>query len=427
MKAGSINGHYNMPGAVAHDHLDDLLAAMRLHFELIGASPGLVTADIDSAFRRIPLNVQHRWAAGVAYLHNGIAYVAFHYAMPFGATSSVFNWHRVGDLILTIARRILHMPLSRYVDDYFGPERPENMEQCSQLFARLVRMFLGESAIAIDKLKSDLSLVVLGILVQPSTAGVTFCLCEKKTEKWLACLEEAIVTGRLNSGRAQKLAGKLMWATQHLFYRVGRAMIKPIFAQKTCTSGIVGPRLLRALMWWRSILRQGVSEDRPWSVYEKTPCRLFLDAASTPARLAGVLFCDGRKLYFDGAPSEHVLQQFVKRNDNQITSLEILAIMVALSTFANELRGRCVVIYTDNKGAEGATSRGSAKSFDHNQLIHEIWSHAFQFRMHLWVERVPSKWNIADCPSRFKYNLMEALNAVWRKPVLAELYLGEPA
>ena len=47
--------------------------------------------------------------------------------------------------------------------------------------------------------------------------------------------------------------------------------------------------------------------------------------------------------------------------------------------------------------------------------------------MHLWVERVPSKWNIADCPSRFKYNLMKALNAEWRKPVLAELYLGEPA
>ena len=31
--------------------------------------------------------------------------------------------------------------------------------------------------------------------------------------------------------------------------------------------------------------------------------------------------------------------------------------------------------------------------------------------MHLWVERVPSKWNISDCPSRFKYNLMEELNA----------------
>ena len=35
--------------------------------------------------------------------------------------------------------------------------------------------------------------------------------------------------------------------------------------------------------------------------------------------------------------------------------------MVALSTFANELRGRCVILYSDNKGAEGATARGSAK------------------------------------------------------------------
>jgi hypothetical protein len=65
-----------MPGSVAHDHLDDLLAAMRLHYELMGDAPGLVTADIDSAFRRIPLNVRHRWAAGVAYSHDGIPYVA---------------------------------------------------------------------------------------------------------------------------------------------------------------------------------------------------------------------------------------------------------------------------------------------------------------------------------------------------------------
>ena len=49
--------------------------------------------------------------------------VAFHYGMPFGATGSVFTWHRVGDLILYIARILLFMALSRYVDAYFGPER----------------------------------------------------------------------------------------------------------------------------------------------------------------------------------------------------------------------------------------------------------------------------------------------------------------
>ena len=36
VKAGSINGHYSMPEAVHHDHLDDLLATMRMHVELIG-------------------------------------------------------------------------------------------------------------------------------------------------------------------------------------------------------------------------------------------------------------------------------------------------------------------------------------------------------------------------------------------------------
>ena len=64
-----------------------------------------------------------RWAAGVAFLLNGIAQIAFHYSMPFGATSSVIAWHRVGDLLLQIARLILHMPAYRYVDDYFCGER----------------------------------------------------------------------------------------------------------------------------------------------------------------------------------------------------------------------------------------------------------------------------------------------------------------
>ena len=71
-------------------------------------------------------------------------------------------------------------------------------------------------------------------------------------------------------------------------------------------------------------------------------------------------------------------------------------------------------------GAECAAVKGSAKAFDHNALIHRIWSQALSERIHLWVERVPSKWNIADCPSRFKYNLMKELDADWCEPVLAD-------
>ena len=120
--------------------------------------------------------------------------------------------------------------------------------------------------------------------------------------------------------------------------------------------------------------------------------------------------------------------------------------MTALSTFTSALQGRKVVLFSDNagvtpmgwrlgwyllclvlceSGAEATTAKGSAKAFDHNQLVHEIWWHALKFDISLWVERVPSKYNIADSPSRFQYKLMHDLGATWCKPVLAELYLGK--
>ena len=57
--------------------------------------------------------------------------------------------------------------------------------------------------------------------------------------------------------------------------------------------------------------------------------------------------------------------------------------------------------------------RGSAKAFDHNELIHEIWSLAMEAKIALWVERVPSKFNIADSPSRFEWQILEDLGRTW--------------
>ena len=48
---------------------------------------------------------------------------AVHAACPFGAVGSVHAWERIGAAIAHIARYFLKLPLLRYVDDYFGPER----------------------------------------------------------------------------------------------------------------------------------------------------------------------------------------------------------------------------------------------------------------------------------------------------------------
>ena len=104
---------------------------------------------------------------------------------------------------------------------------------------------------------------------------------------------------------------------------------------------------------------------------------------------------------------------------------EILAILLALCTFRDQLESRKVVLYSDNVGAEHATAKGSSKAWDHNRLVHQIWSLALAHRIKLWVERVPSEDNLADCPSRGSTQLLEELGAVFTAPYMVESVLTE--
>ena len=200
VKEESINGHCVLPDKVSHDHLDSLLQLLRLVFSLTGVVPWLWKADIDAAFRRVPLMGAHIWAAGVAYLVDGVAGCSFHHAMPFGATSSVWSWHRIGAMLAHFARKLLHIPVLRYVDDYFSADRGDLVEHAMQCFARLIRALLGWSSIADRKLEFGSSLLVLGMCVVPAQSGILFRLSTDKAQKYRAVIDKALSTGYLSSG-----------------------------------------------------------------------------------------------------------------------------------------------------------------------------------------------------------------------------------
>ena len=106
---------------------------------------------------------------------------------------------------------------------------------------------------------------------------------------------------------------------------------------------------------------------------------MYCDARSSPPRLAAVVcwsvglrgalvglrlhgprMCsDGQMQYCDMEPEASTMELFRSRRDNQITSLEILSIALGVSTFAEALAGREVLIFSDNKGAEGACRKGT--------------------------------------------------------------------
>ena len=154
-----------------------------------------------------------------------------------------------------MSRRILHLILLRYVDDYFGPDHAAAVESAKDVFARsdftlpwlhiiimfvcicrLVRACLGPSAISEKKLEAGNGLVILGVHVFTDQSprenyGINLWPSQDKVQKWVGKIGLALATLKMTSGEASKLSGGLQWACQMAFRRLGRAMLRPIIDQ----------------------------------------------------------------------------------------------------------------------------------------------------------------------------------------------------
>jgi hypothetical protein len=93
----------------------------------------------------------------------------------------------------------------------------------------------------------------------------------------------------------------------------------------------------------------------------------------------------------DAETPAELLALFHTRNDAQIMGQELLAVALGLCSFVDRLRGKCVRVWCDNKGGECCLRKGSAKTGDHNLLIHTVWLLAAKEGFGLWMERVQQR------------------------------------
>ena len=147
----------------------------------------------------------------------------------------------------------------------------------------------------------------------------------------------------------------------------------------------------------------------------------------------------------DMPPPDELLQSWKPRRENQIMGLEIVSIALGarcrvaatgpgncsvhatgVSSFAEELRNRDCVVWSDNSGAEHALRKGvcllipplvatgvacacmkgATKAFDHNALVHTLWRKFMDLGMDVQIMRVPTNDNIADNPSRQELTML---------------------
>lgn len=427
MSRSRINAASQPTERLGHEAIDALFGTCKAFVTRVGEAPGLWKADIDAAFRRVPLLPEHRALAWVAFLVGTCVYVAQHFAAPFGATSSVHSWERIGAMLSALGRRLIFVPVLRYVDDFFCPERKKGLRDAMRQFAELVRIILGPSAVADGKLLFGNPLGVLGLSVAIDERGLVCWPLPEKRARWRAEIAAALQEGALERGRASKLAGRFCWAASHTFGRFGRALLPPLFEHARARHPSIPAHLRVCLQWWHEALARNFTTTREWQAPDTRSVQLLSDARGNPARVAAVLFIDGRIVFTDVAPPEPLLRLFRERRDNQIGGLEVLSIALGLATFEPLLSGRCVNIFSDNSGSEWAVRSGAAKQFDHNCLVHSIWRMALDANCNLHVQRVASVDNIADLPSRESYSLLYRLGAEWIPPVLDDAWFDPSA
>ena len=73
----------------------------------------------------------------------------------------------------------------------------------------------------------------------------------------------------------------------------------------------------------------------------------------------------------------------------QIKVYELLAVTVAVRTFANELRGRRIVAFIDNTCALNMVIRGASRKGDANGILHHVWLELAMLGVHAEVAMTP--------------------------------------
>jgi len=404
---------------VTHDCVD-VLVYMLVAFLKAGVTPLMWKRDVSKAFRRLPVQCAHLDLCWVAFLHQGICYAAQHVGMPFGATSSVYAWHRVGAFLLAVVQRLFKAPAARYVDDYFGASR-KGVKCTAGVCLEVVANLCG---FPIDPAKSDngtLELLILGaeVAVLLAEQAVSIKVDAKKAVKWSELLLSALSENRLDGGEASKMAGRLSFSVSVATNKVGRAFIKPLYAQAHATlpGGKMSLWLRAACSWWRKFL-----ELRPPSLFNvgglRTHTRIWTDAAGASRWIAAVMCFESKFFWTRMLVPPCVWDCFLVRQDNQIGMQELLAVPLALETFKFWLKGTLATIYIDNNGVLGGLIRGSCAAIDLNQAIGQLWLDIAELQVGLHAVRVESKANIADGPTREFLELLSELGATFVEPQL---------
>ena len=396
-----------------YDGIRDLASGALLFFRQ-GIVPKFWKRHVKCAYRRAPIRRSDEEFFWFVFVWRGSLWVARHHGMMFGATAANAAWHRLGSFVSYYIVIKFEAFLSRYVDDYFGASRDGVMVTGGTLLADILEL-LGLCTDSTKDNDDTLSLPVLGSLVTVHLKhrSVTTQVAPQKA-KWADLLEQQRLQSEMSSTTALKMAGRLGSAVTSSMCKVGRAFIKPFFAQAFAPLLVYSPLLLRASLWWEDYLRSQHLHHRYADVCRRHRVTLWTDAAGESRRIAAVFARHGPDGTFTWEYTriwlpESVWDHLLDREDHQIGYQEFIAFAVAYHSFG--LSEVLLVEFIDNDGVLLSLLRGSSRLPEVNFGVGMTWQDMAARDISLLLGRVESCPNIVDGPSRDDLSHVLALQA----------------
>ena len=407
-----VNGMCSVDTRIQMGHVNDVIC-MTSALSQAGYTGELhiIKSDFKAAYRACPILPEHLHLSRVALWDPGVKEYreSTQLAMPFGAVSAVYAWHRLGGLITSILQSALKYPISRFVDDLFTVCPCEISHSIRQFILEIVNSYLGFT-LEISKTPEPCSTqTILGIRVNITrrmrrdkiSHTVYLGVDEAKAKQWLPELSHAIRSRRLSRDDARKIAGRLDFISQSILGPVGAARSRPIYEHIRTGRTNLSTAAVESVCWWASLIQSNRQTPIPCGLRSSRPI-LSLTDASGGGGLGIVVITEKQRLWLSAHVSELGvdLSSVFKDRSTQIIPLEGLAVITLIVRFMKDLRNRDVIIAIDNKTILESLRKGRSKVPDINALICSIVQLCDRHNVRLYPVWVPSKLNIADIPSR---------------------------
>ena len=393
----------------------------------------VATEDMKGAYRQVPLLPEHvRYSITAVYDPHWRDVKLYEiYGQPFGAGHAVPNFCRVAEWLARCACRLFQLLIDHFFDDFFLIEE----ENLAETAVWCLREFFGLMGFKLDPSKSQPPAQIAAVL------GVHFCvqgllsqrffLVQAKPSRVLnltKTIDHILKKDTLSSAEAASLIGKFGFLCSTLFGKVGRCCTAALRQRQYSSypDNSLSEEIRASLRLMRCFL-QLAPDRRVWVESAERPLLLYTDASDVPDRVPqralGACLIDPSSQLFTYTSCEvpqTVVDTWLPKKSH-MGQLELLAAVLALDTWQRRLAEASVLLFIDNDSAAANLVKGYSAKSDSAAIVGQFWLLAAHLQLSVYIDRVESKSNPSDGPSRLDFQFMHEMGASWTDPSTGQL------